>query len=69
MAESPLPEQRIYLDNAASTAVRPEALEVMMPLFADDFANPSAHHVGGRRAAEALDGARESVAESLGAIT
>lgn len=69
MADSPLPEQRIYLDNAASTAVRPEALEVMLPLFAGDFANPSAHHAGGRRAAEALDGARESVASSLGAIT
>jgi cysteine desulfurase len=61
--------RRVYLDNAASTAVRPEALEVMMPLFAEDFANPSAHHAGGRRAAEALDAARATVAEVLGGLS
>ncbi len=63
------PLRHIYLDNAASTAVRPEALEVMLPLFAEDFANPSAHHAGGRRAADALDGARDTVAEVLGALS
>ena len=63
------PERQIYLDNAASTALRPEALDVMLPLFAEDFANPSAHHAGGRRAAEALDGARDTVAEVLGALS
>src|SRR2546425_440309 len=59
---------RIYLDSAASTAVRPEVLEAMLPLFTVDFANPSAHHDDGRRASEALEGARQSVAESLGAL-
>ncbi|MBT5775031.1 MAG: cysteine desulfurase NifS, partial [Dehalococcoidia bacterium] len=44
MTDSPVPERHIYIDNAASTAVRPEVLEVMLPLFSDDFANPSAHH-------------------------
>jgi len=62
-------ERLVYLDNAASTAVRPEALDVMLPLFAEDFANPSAHHAGGRRAAEALDGARDTVAEVLGGLS
>ena len=61
-------EPRIYLDAAASTAVRPEVLEAMLPLFAGRFANPSAHHAGGRAAAEALTGARETVAEVLGAL-
>ena len=61
--------RRVYLDNAASTPVRPEALEVMMPLFAEDFANPSAHHAGGRRAAEALDAAHATVAEVLGGLS
>ena len=68
-APSPDGGRRIYLDNAASTAVRHEALEVMMPLFADNYANPSAHHAGGRRAAAALDAARETVAEVLGGIS
>jgi cysteine desulfurase len=68
MGDSPPPDSPIYLDNAASTAVRPEALAVMMPLFAADFANPSAHHAGGRRAAEALEHARETVAEVLGGL-
>ncbi len=58
---------RIYLDNAASTPVRPEALAAMLPLFSSDFANPSAHHAGGRRAAQALDLAREQTARTLGA--
>jgi cysteine desulfurase len=68
MGDSPPPDPPIYLDNAASTAVRPEALAVMMPLFAEDFANPSAHHAGGRRAAEALEHARETVADVLGGL-
>ena len=62
-------ERQVYLDNAASTAVRPEVLDVMLPLFAEDFANPSAHHAGGRRAAEALDGARDTIAEVLGGLS
>ena len=47
-------ERRIYLDAAASTPVRPEVLAAMLPLFGERFANPSAHHAGGRAAAEAL---------------
>lgn len=58
----------VYLDHAASTPVRPEALEVMLPFFTAEFANPSAHHEGGRRASEALERARETVAAVLGAL-
>tara|TARA_Y100000588_G_scaffold372335_1_gene444752 strand:- start:464 stop:1675 length:1212 start_codon:yes stop_codon:yes gene_type:complete len=62
-------DRRVYLDSAASTAVRPEALEVMLPFFSEDFANPSANHSGGIRAAEALDQARQIVAEVLGGLS
>ncbi len=58
----------IYLDNAASTAVRPEVLEAMLPFFAGDFANPSAHHTRGRAAHDALDDARSDIAEVFGAV-
>ena len=62
------PARRIYLDAAASTAVRPEALEAMLPLFSERFANPSADHAGGRAAAQALAAARATAADALGAL-
>ncbi|MQA01144.1 MAG: aminotransferase class V-fold PLP-dependent enzyme [Dehalococcoidia bacterium] len=65
---SPPTGRRLYLDAAASTPVRPEVLDVMLPLFAGDFANPSAHHGRGRRASEILASARDTVADVLGAI-
>lgn len=58
----------IYLDNAASTAVRPEVLEAMLPFFSGEFANPSAHHARGRVAHDALDDARADVAEIFGGV-
>lgn len=64
----PAPAERIYLDHAASTAVRAEVLEAMLPYFSDEYANPSAHHSGGLRAAAALDEARRSVADVLHAL-
>lgn len=62
------PTLPVYLDSAASTPVRAEVLDAMLPFFAGDFANPSAHHDSGRRASEALEGARETVASVLGAL-
>lgn len=59
----------VYLDNAASTALRAEALEAMLPYFAQEYANPSAHHEHGRRAHEALEGARQVVADVFGALS
>ncbi len=64
---TPPPPPAIYLDAAASTPVRPEALAAMLPYFSADFANPSAHHAAGRRASEALEHARERVATVFGA--
>ena len=57
----------IYLDHAATTPVRPEVLEAMLPFFGPRFGNPSSMHRWGREARTALDEARERVARCLGA--
>lgn len=57
----------IYLDHAATTPVRPEVLEAMLPFFGPRFGNPSSVHRWGREARVALDEARERVAACLGA--
>ncbi|BAJ76022.1 cysteine sulfinate desulfinase/cysteine desulfurase [Microbacterium testaceum StLB037] len=56
----------LYLDNAATTPVRPEALEAMAPYLTRFFGNPSSHHEVGEAAASALDDARARVAAVLG---
>jgi cysteine desulfurase len=62
-----MPPDPIYLDHAATTPVRPEVLEAMMPFFGPKFGNPSSVHRWGRDARTALDEARERVARCLGA--
>jgi cysteine desulfurase len=57
----------IYLDHAATTPVRPEVLEAMLPFFGPRFGNPSSTHRWGREARTALDEARERVAQCVGA--
>jgi len=57
----------IYLDHAATTPLRREALEAMLPLLTDDFGNPSSVHSYGRRARAALDEARDSLSHNLNA--
>ncbi len=56
----------LYLDNAATTPVRPEVLEAMAPYLTRYFGNPSSHHEVGEAAASALDDARSRVAAVLG---
>jgi cysteine desulfurase len=56
-----------YVDYAASTPVRPEALAAMLPFFAETFGNPSGGHAVARAAKTALESARESIAADLGA--
>lgn len=58
---------RIYLDNAATTAVSPEVLEAMMPYFCQVYGNPSSIHSTGRDARRAVDAARKQVAAAIGA--
>lgn len=57
----------VYLDHAATTALRPEVVEAMQPYFGERFGNPSSTHRWGRQARNALEQARERVAAALGA--
>jgi cysteine desulfurase len=57
----------VYLDHAASTRVRPEVLEAMLPFYGERFGNPSSAHAFGRDARAALEEARERAAAALGA--
>jgi len=57
----------IYMDNAATTATRPEVLEAMLPYFTQTFGNPSSIHGVGREARKAVEAARKQVADAIGA--
>ncbi len=57
----------IYLDHAATTPLRREVLDAMIPFLTESFGNPSSAHAHGRVARAGLDGAREQVARDLGA--
>ena len=61
------PGRRAYLDHAATTPLRPDALEAMLPFLTADFANPSGAHAESRRARLALDDARDRIADLLAA--
>ena len=56
----------IYLDHAATTPLRREALEAMLPYLTEQFGNASSLHGFGRRARAGLDEAHEKVAAALG---
>jgi cysteine desulfurase len=56
-----------YLDNAATTQVRPSAVEAMLPLYTELYGNPSGAHRMARDANHVLDDARVSMADVLGA--
>ncbi|NMB20270.1 MAG: cysteine desulfurase NifS [Firmicutes bacterium] len=58
---------KIYMDHAATTPMRQEVLDAMLPYFGTEFGNASSVYGWGRRAHQALDEARDTVAELLGA--
>jgi cysteine desulfurase len=60
-----MPMQRIYFDNAATTSLDPEVLEVMMPYLTEKFGNPSSIYSYGRETKMAIEAARKSVAKIL----
>ncbi len=55
-----------YLDHAASTPVRPDVLDAMLPYLGGTFGNPSSEHWHGRAARAGLEQARREVAQALG---
>jgi len=57
----------IYLDNAATTGVRKEVLDTMLPYFSEHYGNPSSIHSVGRDAKRAVENARKQVAAAIGA--
>ncbi len=59
--------ERIYLDYNATTPLRPEVRDAMMPYLMEAFGNGSSIHAYGREARTAIDSAREQVAELIGA--
>jgi cysteine desulfurase len=60
-------ERRSYLDHAATTPMRPDAVEAMLPYLGGSFGNPSGGHHESRQARSAVDDARDQVAACLGA--
>jgi cysteine desulfurase len=57
----------IYLDHAATTPVAPAVMAAMQPYFTEFYGNPSSLHRFGRRASVALEQARRTIAEQIGA--
>jgi len=57
--------QRIYFDNAATTALDPEVFKAMLPFFTEKFGNPSSIYSYGRETRMAIENARKSVAKIL----
>lgn len=60
-------DESIYLDHAATSPLRPEVLEAMLPFLCQSFGNPSSLHRHGRAARAAVEKAREQVALLVGA--
>ncbi|KGG81477.1 cysteine desulfurase [Caloranaerobacter azorensis H53214] len=60
-------ERYVYMDYAATTPVKKEVLEEMMPYFTEKYGNPSSIYRIGRESRAAIDEARERVAKIIGA--
>jgi cysteine desulfurase len=61
-----MPERRVYLDYVATNPVLPEVLEAMLPYFSDVYGNPQSFHSWGDEPGEAIEKAREQVANLIG---
>ncbi len=60
-------KQQVYLDHGATSPLRKEALEAMLPFLQDKYGNPSSLHSPGREVRKAVERAREETALALGA--
>ena len=59
--------KQIYLDHAATTPVREEVVEAMLPYFSENFGNPSSIYALGQDASDDVAAARETLANIIGA--
>lgn len=59
--------REVYLDYSATTPVKKEVLDAMLPFFSEEFGNPSSLYKKGRQAKEAISKARKQVADLIGA--
>lgn len=59
--------KKVYLDNAATTAIRPEVVDEMVRVMREDFGNPSSTHSFGRSAKNILELSRKTIAKKLNA--
>ena len=57
--------KKVYLDNASTTAIRPEVIQEMTKIMTEDFGNPSSTHSFGRNAKTILELSRKSIAKEL----
>ncbi len=60
-----MPERTFYLDHAATTALDPRVLDIMLPYFTIEYGNASSIYTLGRHAMQAIDRSREEVADVL----
>lgn len=60
-------EKLIYLDNAATTALKPSVLKEMLPYLEENYSNPSSIYSFAQKANAAVDEARRAIAEIIGA--
>ena len=58
----------IYVDNNATTAIAPEVYAAMQPYFTTDYFNPSSMYEAARSPSEAIDSARQTIAQSFGDV-
>ncbi|MEO0184982.1 MAG: cysteine desulfurase family protein, partial [candidate division WOR-3 bacterium] len=59
--------RRVYLDYAATTPLHPDVFDAMKPYYFEKFANPSSLHTSGLEARDAVEKARKTIADTLGA--
>ncbi|MFV8375728.1 cysteine desulfurase family protein [Flavobacterium sp. LB1P71] len=57
--------KKVYLDNASTTAIRPEVIQEMTKVMTEDYGNPSSTHSFGRNAKSILELSRKSIAKQL----
>jgi cysteine desulfurase len=60
-------KKRYYFDNNATTPVRPEVVEAMLPYLTEKYGNASSAHAFGREARQAIEQSRETIARLIGA--